>query len=393
MIGAVVEDDFEVHHRIAGEIAARGRVLDSLFDGGNEVPGNGAAEDIVDELELGAARERFHLDLAIAELAMAAGLFLVAALHVGSAPNGFPIGDLGRLQDYFGVIALLHLGNRDFDVLLSRARYEEFFRLRVAKEAKHGIFFHELMDADAQLVFVGSALGLDSKRDGGLRQLDRRILNRRRLVAYCVAGQGVFELGHRTDVAGMNFGHRHSSLALHDRNMRELLLRAAGEVLYRSVVLHDPGVNLEIRNAPGKGIRDGLENVHRERFRVGDLARGRLAIGARATLHAPPLDRSGGIVHDEIHQLVGPDVAQARREQHGEQLVLADGIVQGGNQILFGNRAFVEEFFHQLVVAFGNQLDQLFVRLLGGAGQIGGYLTFLAFTASAELVSVSLHTH
>src|SRR5207245_3375893 len=53
VIGAVVEDDFEVHHRIAGEIAARGRVLDSLFDGGNEVPGNGDAEDIVDEVELG----------------------------------------------------------------------------------------------------------------------------------------------------------------------------------------------------------------------------------------------------------------------------------------------------------------------------------------------------
>src|SRR5207253_10774326 len=104
-------------------------------------------------------------------------------------------------------------------------------------------------------------------------------------------------------------------------------------------------------------------------------------------------DSTGAIVHDEIHQLVGDDVAQGRREQHGEQLVLADGIVQSGNQILFGNRAFVEEFFHQLVVAFGNQLDQLFVRLLGGAGQIGGDLTFLAFSVSAELVSVSLHTH
>ena len=45
--------------------------------------GMDAAEDLVDELELRAARQRLHLDPAIAELAVAAGLLLVPALHVG----------------------------------------------------------------------------------------------------------------------------------------------------------------------------------------------------------------------------------------------------------------------------------------------------------------------
>ena len=45
-----------------------------------------AAEDVVDELEVRAARQRLHADLAVAELAVAAGLLLVAAVRLGRAP-------------------------------------------------------------------------------------------------------------------------------------------------------------------------------------------------------------------------------------------------------------------------------------------------------------------
>ena len=80
VIAAVVDGDLEVDDRVAGEIAARGRLDDAFFDGGDEVARNGAAEDLVGELEAAAARQRLHADLAVAELAVAAGLLLVAAL-------------------------------------------------------------------------------------------------------------------------------------------------------------------------------------------------------------------------------------------------------------------------------------------------------------------------
>ena len=102
---------------------------------------------------------------------MAAGLLLVASLHVGLAANGLAIGNLGRFQHDFGVVALLHLRDDDFNVLLAGARDQEFLGLRVAEEAQHGVFFHELVDAGAELVFVGAALGLDGKGDRGLGQL------------------------------------------------------------------------------------------------------------------------------------------------------------------------------------------------------------------------------
>ena len=132
--------------------------------------GNGAAEDVVDELEFAPARQRLHLDLAVAVLAVAAGLLLVAALHVGFAADRLAVRHLGCLQVDFGVVALLQLGDDDFNVLLPGPRDQELLGLRIAEEAQHGIFFHELVDAGAELVFVGAALGFDGEGDGRLGQ-------------------------------------------------------------------------------------------------------------------------------------------------------------------------------------------------------------------------------
>ena len=155
---------------------------------------------------------------------MSAGLLLVFSLDIGFAANRLPVGHLGRFQDHLGVVPLLHLGDDHFNMLLAGARDQEFLGLGIAEEAQHGVFFHQLVDAGPQLVLVGAALGLDGKRDRGLRQFHSRIKNRSRLVAQRVAGQRVFQFGHGSNIARMQFGHRHGSLALHDGNMRHLFL-------------------------------------------------------------------------------------------------------------------------------------------------------------------------
>src|SRR5579884_1864687 len=73
VILAIVEDGAEVHDGKSGEIAAGGRFANAFFDRGNPVLRNGAAEDIVDELDAFAALDRLHLDAAHTELAVAAG--------------------------------------------------------------------------------------------------------------------------------------------------------------------------------------------------------------------------------------------------------------------------------------------------------------------------------
>ncbi len=109
MVGTVIEHHTKIDDRESGEIAARGGVADSFFHGRNVILRNRAAKNIVDELELAAARQRFHPDLAVAVLPVATGLFFVTSLHVGLPADRLAIRNLGRLQNDFGVIALLQL--------------------------------------------------------------------------------------------------------------------------------------------------------------------------------------------------------------------------------------------------------------------------------------------
>src|SRR5713101_2590774 len=108
------------------------------------------------------------------------------------ATNSLAIGNFRRLQNYFCVITLLEFGDHDFNVLLPRARNQEFLGLGIAEKSQHGVFFHQLVNARPQLVFIGATFGLDSKRNGGLGQLHSRILNGRRFVAESVARERVF---------------------------------------------------------------------------------------------------------------------------------------------------------------------------------------------------------
>jgi len=51
-------------------------------------------------------------------LTVATGLLFVLAFDVGFAADGFAVRDFGRLQSEIDVIALVELGDDDFNVLL-----------------------------------------------------------------------------------------------------------------------------------------------------------------------------------------------------------------------------------------------------------------------------------
>ena len=127
----------------ARQVALFGGFDDAFFDGRDEVPGDGSAEDFVVELELSAARQRLHANPAIAELAVAAGLLLVAALHVGLAADGFAIRNLGRVQLDIHAVALLQAADDHFDVLLPAAGQQELLGLRVAIKAQRRVLFED----------------------------------------------------------------------------------------------------------------------------------------------------------------------------------------------------------------------------------------------------------
>ena len=123
---------------------------------------------------------------------MAAGLFLVATLSVGTPTNGFAIGNTRRLERDLRVVTLAQFVDEGFDVGLAGGRDEEFVGLLVAEEAQHRILFHELMDSGRELILVGAGLGFDGPGHGGFGKSDGLEENFVALVAESVAGKGFF---------------------------------------------------------------------------------------------------------------------------------------------------------------------------------------------------------
>ena len=80
MVRAVDEQHAHALHRRAGELAVRHRLLDALVDRGPEALRDDAADDLVHELVADVPLERLEDDVAVAELAAAAGLLLVAGV-------------------------------------------------------------------------------------------------------------------------------------------------------------------------------------------------------------------------------------------------------------------------------------------------------------------------
>ncbi len=197
---------------------------------------------------------------------MAAGLFLVASLDLGSAANGFAIRNLRRVQFDIHAVALLQAADDHFDVLLAAAGEQEFLGLRIAIEAQRLIFFQDALDGVAQAVFILAALGRNGKRDGRLRQMHRVISDDGRLVAERVAGDGLFELRDGADIAGLEFGNGLNSLALQRADVRQTFGDAAAGVDEIGVVLDHARNHFEVSDAAGKGIGNRFEHEGRRRL-------------------------------------------------------------------------------------------------------------------------------
>src|SRR6185503_20380463 len=98
----------------ACQIAPQAGVLNSALHGRHVLPGDGAAEDLVHDLEIRAPRQRLHRDLAVAELAVPAGLFLVAPVCLDLGRDGLSVRDARRFERDLDAEPAAELRYRDF---------------------------------------------------------------------------------------------------------------------------------------------------------------------------------------------------------------------------------------------------------------------------------------
>jgi hypothetical protein len=197
VVGAVEECHAEVDHRVAGDQAARGGLLDALVHRRDELARDDAAHDAVDELVPLATAPGLELDPAVAELATAAGLLLVPALDLRPALDRLAVGHLGRLEDHVDLVAALGLLDGYLDVQLAHAREEHVPGLLVAVEMQVDVLIEELEHCGEDLVL----LALLGRRQGVGEQVRRQlpVWAQHELVLFVaqrVARGGVLELGH-----------------------------------------------------------------------------------------------------------------------------------------------------------------------------------------------------
>src|SRR5207237_10785432 len=87
----------------------------------DELARDRAADDLVDELEAAAARERLDLDVGHGVLAVTAGLLHVAALGLSAGLDGLPVRDLRGMMGGLDAELALHALHRHVEVGLAAA--------------------------------------------------------------------------------------------------------------------------------------------------------------------------------------------------------------------------------------------------------------------------------
>ena len=94
MVRAVEDGHLDVDHREPGVDAGLEGLLDAHLDRTHVLARDGAADDLVDELEACALLVRLGRQNDVAVLALAAGLALEEAIALGQATDRLAVGDL-----------------------------------------------------------------------------------------------------------------------------------------------------------------------------------------------------------------------------------------------------------------------------------------------------------
>src|SRR5580704_2129144 len=216
------------------------------------------------------------------------------------------------------------------------------------------------------------------------------ISNDRRLVTERVAGDGFFELCDGADVSGFKLSNRFDGFAFQRADVRQPLGCTAAGVDEIGIVLDDARNHLEISDAAGERVGDGLEDEGGDRRVILDGALNfatavhgagdRLVLGGRRI-----------VLDDEVHELIGSDVVQRGAAQHRINAALANGLAQAIDDVLHRQGSLFKELFEQRVVTFSHHFDQRFVRLLRGVREIVWNGNFLALAVAIGGVGVGLH--
>ena len=367
MVFALVDHHAQVMQREAGHRAVGQRLADALLDRRDELARNGAADDLVDELEASATFERLDPQEHLAELAGPAGLLLVAVVPLGGLRDRLAVGDARRPGRDVHVIALGHALEHHAQVQLAHAIQHGLVHRREVLDVDAGILGHQLVERLGQPLLLAAPLRLDRHAEHRRRELDGLEVEMILLVRVVQHGIEVqlVELRHRTDVARHGLGNLDGVLALQPVEVRELdrLARIADEQL--GAGSHGALVHAEDAELADERVDGHLEHVgddvairvgpHLDTHRSVALAlQERRRIAFRGVRHQPC---------EHVEQLRDTRTGLGRDEADRDEVALAQALLEGIVQLLRPEiLALLEVNRHQVFVDLDHLVDDLGMR-------------------------------
>ncbi len=291
---AVEQRDADVDDGVAGHHTLLHLLPHPLLHRGDELARDGAAHDLVDELEPAATGQRLHLDVADRELSVPAGLLDVPAVTGGLAGERLAQRHLQLHLVDLGAVPGAEPVDQDVGVRLTHAPQHDLVGLGVVLHPQRRILRGQPLEPLREPVLVGLRAGHDRDRQERLGHVpgpqDQGVL----LVGEGVAGLGGAEACDRADVTGDGGVDRPEVLAQGDRQGADplvlVVVRVAGvgaeergEVtgdVHGHVRSDRAGEDADQRHPTHVGVGGGLDDLGDQRaVRVAADGRRRLACG------------------------------------------------------------------------------------------------------------------
>ena len=361
MIGAVVQGGFQVHHRVAGQHTVNHGLPHALLHGGEVVLGHRTAHDLLAELELlGVARLKAHPH--VAELAVAAGLLLVAALHLHLLADLLAVGHPGLGELGVHAEAALQPGENHVHLHVAGAGDHHLAGFGVVDPVEGQILLVQADEAGGDLVLLALGLGGDSHGVAGLGEGDGFQLDHLAGIREGVAGLDLLHLADGADVAALQLLDLLGLLALHHVQAAQLLrgagagidqlhvgLEVAGDDLHEGVLAVLVGDGLPHQGG-GQGAGEGHELVH-------------LAVGVLAHEGAA-LQGGGQQLHDDVQQHAGAQAGDGGAAHHGEEGQVFHALAQTLDHLGVGEVLTGKVLVHQLLAGLSHRLLEGIVQLV-----------------------------
>ena len=383
VVGTVVQFRGQAYYREAGENALLDVVAKALFNGGDKVARYYAADNGIfeDELGIGGIVVGTELDNNVTELAVSAGLLLMASAYVDLLADGLTVRNFGILKDALYAELGCKLLRGNFDVEFAETGEQGLGGLNILGDGEGRVFFDQTVESGEDLVFFAGLLGVYGHRDAGSREVDVSKLDGLGSIAQGVTGGYGAELGEGADVTSDNLGGGVGLLAEHEVNGAGLFSLFGVGVVEVGFGRKNAGIDLDKRKLTNEGVSQGLEYLSGEGLVIlGD------ALFLVAGLGIYTLKNLVGgrrhEVNDEVEQHIDADTVEGVEAYNGNDAAVGDTLAQTEHGVFGRKFHFFEELFHELFISAGCGFhERLFVAFDGGfyVCGAGNFLKGLAF--------------